>query len=131
MALARPHHPADGGSRWRDTIGVMGNPQRMAEERSIAYHREIASLLPTRQDLLESARSRVRHWLASGEVARVYAQAWLHLLERPLEEIRDGITDPAQEARDLRQVSPFAGALDPRTRWRIHRAVRDRIGRQR
>ena len=106
----------------------MGNPQQVAEERSIAYHREIASLLPTRPDLLETARARVRQWLASGEVASVYAQAWLHVLDRSIDEIRDALTDPTQEARDLRQVSPFAGALDPRTRWRIHRAVRERLG---
>lgn len=113
-------------ARRRDTIVLMGNPQQVAEERSIAYHREIANLLPTRPDLLEAARARVRQWLASGEVATVYARGWRDLLDQSLDQIRDAITDPGQEARDLRQVSPFAGALDPRTRWRIHRAVRER-----
>lgn len=106
----------------------MGNPQHVAEERSLAYHREIAGLLPSRPDILEAARARVRQWLTSGEVSTVYARAWGQLLDRPIDEIRQAITDPGQEARDRRQVSPFAGALDPRTRWRIHRAVRDRLG---
>jgi hypothetical protein len=32
--------------------------------------------------------------------------------------------DESEEARALRQVTPFAGAIDPRTRWRIWREVR-------
>ena len=104
----------------------MGNPQRLAEERSLAYHREIADLLPGRPDVLETARARVGRWIDSGEIHHLYASAWRDLLDRPLEEIRAAIVDVDQRARDLRQVSPFAGALDPRTRWRIHRAVRDR-----
>jgi hypothetical protein len=98
----------------------------MAEERSLAYHREIADRLPGRPDILEAARARVGRWIDSGDVHHVYATAWRELLDRPLEEIRAAIVNPDQQARDLRQVSPFAGALDPRTRWRIHRAVGDR-----
>jgi hypothetical protein len=103
------------------------NPQRLAEERSIAYHREIASLLPSRADILEAARARVRRWLDSGEVAHAYARAWRQILDGPVDDIRAALIDPGQTARDLRQVSPFAGSLDPRTRWRIHRAVRERL----
>jgi hypothetical protein len=102
----------------------------MAEERSIAYHSEIARLLPSRPDVLEAARARVRGWLQGGDVAESYARAWLEMLDRPLDELRGALTDRGQAARDLRQVSPFAGALDPRTRWRIHRAVRERLDRR-
>jgi hypothetical protein len=35
--------------------------------------------------------------------------------------------DPAEGARALRQCSPFAGVIDPRTRWRIWREVRERF----
>ena len=54
-----------------------------------------------------------------------WADAWERVLERPLEEVCAVLTDPSEEARALRQSTPFAGILDPRTRWRIWRSVRD------
>jgi hypothetical protein len=33
------------------------------------------------------------------------------------------MTERTEAAHDLRQVSPFAGALDARTRWQIHKAT--------
>jgi hypothetical protein len=33
------------------------------------------------------------------------------------------LVDRSEEARGLRQVSPFAGVIDPRTRWAIHRRI--------
>ena len=108
---------------------VTGNPQRVAEERSIAYHREIASLLAHRPELLDTARDRVESWLRDGSVARPYAEAWRDLLCGTFEQLAATLIDPGERSRDLRQVSPFAGALDPRTRWRIHADVRAQLAR--
>lgn len=108
---------------------MTGSPQRVAEERSIAYHREIAALLTDRPDLLDAARARVHAWVRDGTVARPYAEAWRDLLAGPPERLAATLIDPGERSRDLRQVSPFAGALDPRTRWRIHAEVRARMSR--
>jgi hypothetical protein len=108
---------------------VAGSPQRLAEERSITYHREIAALLSHRPQVLERARARVEGWLRDGSVARLYAEAWRELLAGPPELLVATLVDPGERSRDLRQVSPFAGALDPRTRWRIHADVRARMSR--
>ena len=76
------------------------------------------------------ARARVRAWLDDGSVGRSYAEAWRVLLDRPLEDLITALGDASERMHDLRQVSPFAGALDPRTRWRIHREVGERLARE-
>jgi hypothetical protein len=104
------------------------NLQTVAEERSLEMHREVARLLRTRPELLEAARARVQGWLQDGSVSRFYASAWAELLVRPLDELISALLDAGENARALRQTSPFAGALDARTRWRIHREVGRRLG---
>jgi len=99
---------------------------RMAEERSLALHREVARRLEERPELLEVARARVEGWLRDGSVAATWVRRWRELLSRPLDEVIAVITDEGEKARDLRQSSPFAGVVDPRTRWRILREVRSR-----
>jgi hypothetical protein len=107
------------------------NAHRLAEERSLALHRAVADKLATDPEALERARVRVRSWLESGEVAAYYARAWDEVLSHPLSEIRAFLVDESEEARALRQVTPFAGVIDPRTRWRIWREVREAMERAR
>ncbi len=92
-----------------------------AEERSIALHAAVAERIAADPALLENARARVDRWLREGSVHPRWASAWAALLQRPLPEILAALVDPSQHMRDLRQSSPFAGVLDPRTRWRIWR----------
>jgi hypothetical protein len=96
---------------------------RLGEERSIAMHRAIARRLPSEPALLEAARRRVEQWLATGAVHPDYARAWHAILNQPLERIALALVEESEDARALRQTSPFAGALEPRERWRIHRQV--------
>ena len=95
----------------------------MGEERSIAMHRAIGERLRADPALVETARKRVQSWLETGSVGGAYANAWAALLAAPIDQLIDALVDPAEKARALRQVSPFAGVLDPRTRWRIRRDV--------
>jgi hypothetical protein len=97
------------------------NPHRRAEARSLALHREVAERIRERPELLEPIRARVNGWLRDGTVAKPYAEAWWELLSRELEALLVAIVDPSERGRDLRQCTPFAGILDPRTRWRILR----------
>jgi len=96
---------------------------RLAEERSLALHSEVARQLRVNPDVLERARERVQDWLASGFVPRAWAEAWNDALSGSLDDVIARITDPSQRARDLRQTSPFAGAIDPRVRWEILRQL--------
>lgn len=90
-----------------------------AEARSLELHRAIAERLRRDPAVLERARALVRRWLAGGTVSGRWAGRWAEILGRPLPEIEALLVDPGQEARDLRQTSPFAGVLSPRERWRI------------
>jgi hypothetical protein len=90
-------------------------------------HRAIAARLPSEPALLEAARRRVEQWLETGAVHASYARAWDGILHQPVEQIALALVDEGERARALRQTSPFAGALDPRERWRIRRQVAEEL----
>ena len=100
------------------------NSHRLAEERSLALHRAIVDRVSCDPAVLERARARVRSWLDNGEVARFWAEEWDSVLSRSTEDICSWLVDESEHARAMRQVTPFAGAIDARTRWRIWREVR-------
>ena len=96
----------------------------VAEDTSLELHRAVAERLRQDPALVERARARVLGWLSDGSVARPYAEGWQAILAGPVEDIASFLTDSGERARQLRQTSPFAGFLDPRTRWTIWRRLR-------
>jgi len=80
--------------------------------------------MQTDERVLAVARERVAEWIRVGRPARYYAEAWDEVLTRPLDEIRAFLIDPSEHARALRQVTPFAGEVSPRERWKMWREVR-------
>ncbi len=96
---------------------------RLAEERSLAYHRAVGERLGERPEVLDRARARVNAWLEQGHPHPLYARAWARLLDLPTDGLAAALVDRSEEARSLRQVTPFAGALTPRERWAIWREV--------
>ena len=100
------------------------NRHRLAEERSLALHLAVADLLAEGGTVLERARTRVHKWLETGEVATYWAQEWDRVLLKPLAEIQAFLVERSEHATAMRQMTPFAGAIDPRTRWRIWHDVR-------
>lgn len=98
----------------------MSGHQRI-EERSLRLHRAVAEKLNHDSAILERARERVERWRLDGSVHPRYAEAWHRVLALEREEISRHLVDPEEKMCALRQCSPFAGALDPRERWRILR----------
>jgi hypothetical protein len=96
---------------------------RTAERRSLAYHQEIAERLRADPSLLDLAHDRVRGWAERGDVDAKYVGAWRRLLELPVEQIVRHICEESPRMTALRQVSPFGGVLDARTRWQIWRSI--------
>lgn len=94
-----------------------GGPHRGAELRALAYHRAVAQSLDAAT--VTDARGRLRRWRQDGRIHPRYADAWAELLSRPLREIAETIARDDEQARDLRQSSPFAGALDEPARRRV------------
>lgn len=101
------------------------DPHRLAEERSVAYHRVIAERLQDRPEILARARQRIQALLASATEPPFYAWKWSEILAGDLSSIRAFLTERSELADELRQSTPFAGALDPRERWKIWRETRD------
>ena len=101
----------------------------VAEDVSLELHRAVAERLLEDPALVERARERVAGWLKDGSVARPYAEAWRDILAGPVEAIARFLTDTGERARQMRQTSPFAGVLDPRTRWSIWRRAREGASR--
>jgi hypothetical protein len=93
------------------------DPHRVAELRSLAYHRALAPRL--RRPMVDQARRKLRRWKDEGKIDPRYAQAWEGVLALPLEGIREAITADDERGRDLRQSSPFAGLLSEQERRKI------------
>jgi len=98
---------------------------RLAEERSLAYHRMVAERIERDPGIVERARERVRSWLLEGR-SPYYARAWDEVLSGAPDRLRAALVSDTAEARALRQATPFAGVLDPRERWRLWRDVHAR-----
>ncbi|MDQ3720072.1 MAG: hypothetical protein M3350_04715 [Actinomycetota bacterium] len=106
-------------SRYRR--GLEDSGHRRAELRGLAYHRAVAQRLD--ESLVDDARRRLRAWRVEGRIDQRYADRWERVLARPRPAIEKFIGRDSQEARDLRQNSPFAGVLSEPERRRVLQMV--------
>lgn len=94
---------------------------------SLELGRRVADRLRQRPELLQLARANLDRWTRLNANAptllRCYAE-WRELLDHPLEEICTVLTSESEEARRLRQNSPFAGVLSAREVWELKRRFR-------
>lgn len=100
---------------------------RLADARSLEFHREVAERLKLDPGLVAKAQARVLKWAQEDLVHPAYQDAWKEILGRPVSEICAFLIEESERACALRHVSPFAGFVDARTRWHIWRTVRDRM----
>jgi hypothetical protein len=98
---------------------------RLAELRSIALHRAVSERVRRDASLLDAARMRVARLRDAGTLHPEYAAAWERALSLPLDELCALLVLDTEQARALRQCTPFAGVIDARDRWRIWRETRD------
>jgi len=110
------------------TSPVTDGRHAVAENTSLALHTAVAQRIRADPSLVARAQRRVEEWLRDGTVAGVYAEAWREILALPAGEVARFLEDPGERARQLRQTSPFAGVLDPRTRWAVWRRARSGTG---
>lgn len=102
----------------------------IAAETSRALHVVVADRLRTEPDIIARAQTRVGGWIQDGSVARPYAEAWCGLLSGPIEILIAALSERSERMHDLRQVSPFAGAISAQERWRIRDQVKSEFGRE-
>ena len=103
---------------------------KLATERSLAFHREIARRLVRDPAVLEMSRQRVKDWM-SQTPDRPFVREWDRILAGRAESVAAFLVDRSELAEELRQSSPFAGVLDARERWDIWRETRERIAGER
>ena len=103
---------------------------RVAEERSLALHGEVARRMRANPEILVHARERVQSWSQQGSLNRFWVEEWERILRGSIDEVSAAIIDPSERGRALRQSTPFAGAIDPRTRWAILRKVQSKLEMQ-
>jgi hypothetical protein len=101
-------------------------PHRLAEERSLAFHELVGERLLADGTILVRARRRVEQWVRDRSMHPRWIEGWQRWLALAPGELKKVLVERSDEASALRQVTPFAGAIDARTRWRLWREVRER-----
>lgn len=92
------------------------------ERRSLALHRVIANRLAADPShALAIARRNLRQLARAHPGARPLWKEWRRALDLPTEHLVDVLVDPRPLAREMRQVTPFAGVLSPSERWDVYR----------
>ncbi len=98
-------------------------PLTREERRSLVLHRAIAGHLEADPEavLLQARRvlslMRDRH-----PEAAPLLREWAVVLDRPVSDLIGVLTDPSPRARELRQVTPFAGVLSAAERAEVYGA---------
>lgn len=106
-------------------------PPLTREDRSLWLHHAIAAKLRADPDAaLERARRNLARMAAVHPGAAPLLREWRRILRRPIPDIVDVLLDPRPHARDLRQVTPFAGLLPARERADVYASFRRHEGRR-
>ena len=98
---------------------------RSAELQALAYHRLVAERLD--DALVNQARRRLSGWQESNRIHPRWAKKWDQILALPLPQIARAISADTPGGRELRQTSPFSGALNEHERQRLVEAVERRV----
>jgi DNA-binding transcriptional ArsR family regulator len=96
-----------------------GNRHRIAEMKSRALHERIAEKLVRNPTHITRALARVAELRQRHPEGRKYHDRWEQLLRGDRIELLQTMTADTEEARALRQETPFAGALNANERRRI------------
>ncbi len=100
-------------------------PMTREERRSLHLHEAIgARLIADPADVLHRARVNLRRMADANPDAESLLSEWRRILRRPVVEIVDLLVDPRRHARELRHVTPFAGALSQAERARVYERFR-------
>ncbi len=116
-------NPISGAGR-TIAVGTVRTHQEI-DRRSLAMARAIVDTIdrdPTRAGLAR-AKATCRRWVEQRPLPAF--REWLHILERPWEDVRGLLLDESELGRRLRQSDPFCGILTPQERWEIYRAARE------
>ena len=99
----------------------------LTDEISFEMARRVAARLRQQPELIRVAQENLDRWTRlnadAPSLLRCYVE-WRDILKRPLEEICHLLSSDTEEARRLRQNSPFAGVLSAPEVWELKRRLR-------
>ncbi|MFN8612216.1 MAG: hypothetical protein U0931_32020 [Vulcanimicrobiota bacterium] len=103
----------------------MSSDHDRLEKRAMVLAREVVRKIDAdpRRIGLEQARQRCRLWLE--QRPNPYLIHWQELLLQNWAEVRLMLLADTEEARQLRQNSPFCGVLTPQERWQVYRHAQE------
>lgn len=94
----------------------MRTPEKL-DARSLELHRLIAKKVRSDPELLGRASKTLTRWRAVVDTnTQPYLRRWEQLIEAGLEPALEMATSDSEEAKALRQASPFCGILSPKER---------------
>ena len=100
-------------------------PLTREDRRSLAFHEVIADrLLESPKRIIASAKRNLYRLEKMHPHAGHLWDRWSKWLELPPSILAEKLVDPAEESRDLRQVSPFSAVLSAADRTRILKQFR-------
>lgn len=106
-----------------DAVVEFYPPLTREDRRSLALHRAIAQrLAEDPEGVLRQARANLDRMARRHRGATQLLREWEVLLDRSIDHLIPLLTDPSPRARELRQVTPFAGVLSSEERTRAYRA---------
>ncbi len=95
------------------------------DQRSLALHEAVAAKLEAHPQLLDVARRNLERWLQQNPATAL--REWRRILDSmPLSDLVALLRSSSEEARELRQSSPFAGLLTTEERRAIMGAYESR-----
>lgn len=99
------------------------------DSRSLAYHRALAVVLRRNSVSAIKRAKRVLKRMSEGHPgAKPLFNRWRSWLDLPTEELISRMLDPGMTAREMRQVTPFSGLLEPKDRVQILKQFRKEYG---
>jgi transcriptional regulator with XRE-family HTH domain len=105
------------------------SPLTREDRRSLAYHSAVVEKLRNSpREAVAKARENLATLRRKHPDARPLLDRWGQWLDLPLEDLVSLCLDPGLLARDMRQVTPFAGLLGGRERSEILRKFRQEDG---
>ena len=109
------------GALGRDTAIIFIPALTREDRRSLFLHRAITKkLVACPDEVIGRALRNLGRMLAQHGGAHALLEEWTHILKRQVDEIVEVMVDPRLHARELRQVTPFAGALSAAERARVY-----------
>ena len=104
---------------------AVGTPLTREQERSLAIHAAVAKELRSREtEVLAIARENLAKMRSVNPSAWRLLDEWERVLQGSTDQIVARMLDPSERGRDLRQASPFAGALTAAQRVAVYQSFR-------